>query len=257
MGDNAKEWFVTVALPFEESGLGDGSFVAALATGERLFLVRAIADILELLGEDEVDEFDSPFDSPEALFQEERPWEGDFGQPDVQQFEAVIDGLIHQDDPIAPTDPALRRLLPDASLDPDVANEFRKYTDDDLREKKAQRLLLLSERLTDVDPSSDDDEHMELFVDADEAEAIAGALGDLRLVLGERLELRSDEDSNLLHDELLEIGELAAAHEEGLVGLEEEQERRYVMGVLFELAGFMQETLTMCMLRELREKRSR
>lgn len=271
-----------MAHPFSDSQYGDGSYLAALTTGERLFLVRAVADILELLGEE--DQFHDPND-PLAQLQEEldfdpaalealealdssiaspagadgRPWEA--GQEDdlgIEQLEAVIEGLAnHEVSPVhAPTDPALRRLLPDASLDPDVAAEFRKYTDFDLREHKVQRLLLLSELLTDVEPSADDNEHMDFLVDSGAAEAVAGALGDIRLVLGERLDLRNDDDSSELYDDVVEYSGKVAESDESLESLSQEQEGRYIMGILFELAGFLQETLTLCMLEDLRAKRS-
>lgn len=272
-----------MAHPFADSEYGDGSYLAALTTGERLFLVRAVADILELIGEedqsfdpndplaqlrDELDFDPAALEALDALDSsiaashtpEGKPWEAGYEEDlGIEQLEAVIEGLAnHEDAPAhAPTDPALRRLLPDASLDPDVAAEFRKYTDFDLREHKVQRLLLLSERLTDVEPSANDDEHMDFLVDAGEAEAVAGALGDIRLVLGERLDLRSDEDSNALYDDVVEYSGRVMEAEGRADELTAEQEGRYIMGILFELAGFLQETLTQCMLDDLRAKRAR
>lgn len=272
MGNDAEERFV-MAHAFESFEDGSGPYVAELTTGERLFLVRAVADVLELLGEDETifiptdgtadpealglnRRFDFSSFEVEDLLKPRLEWEHD-AEDDVpvEQLEAVLDALSEQDDALAPTDPAVRRLLPDASLDPDVANEFRKYTDFDLREQKVQRLMLLSERLTDVQPSVEDDEHLEFIVDTHEAEAIAGALGDLRLVLGERLDLRNDTDSEDLYEQVVSIATRMQDEHLAAYELSAQDEHRYIMGMLFELAGYLQESLTQCMLIKLRTSR--
>ncbi len=287
-----------MAFPFQVTEYGDGSYAAYLTTGERLFLVRAIADILELLGQD-----DDP-GAPERFEEQsvQRPLKGrtpglvqrrlrgpaetmrridddpaelgaaipalgaqsipgapwEIEAPDdprlVEQLEAALSGL-DDEDPLPPTDPAIRRLLPDASLDPEVAAEFRRYTDFELREQKVSRLLLLSDRLTDVTPSSVDDEHLEFLVEEDEAEPVASALGDIRLVLGERLGLHSDQDAQELYDRVVALSEQLRAAEGDTSVLGQNDERVYVMGILFELAGYLQESLTGCMLETLRQRR--
>lgn len=265
-----------MALPFQADEEFPEAFCAALTTGERLFLVRAAADIVELLGQE--DEEGSALEFPEAsqfdfasgvdelprdLFEtaSDRFAESD-GALDSSndeslesQLEAVLGALNDAQDLSLPTDPAVRRLLPDASLDPDVASEFRKYTDFDLREQKVRRLLQLSDALTDADPSSDDDEHLEFVVMSENAESTAGALTDIRLVLGERLDLRSDSDAQDLHDDVVMMAK-ALSLQDGQGIADDELERRYIMGMLFELAGFLQESLTECMLDEFRRKRS-
>lgn len=263
-----------MAQPFALSPLSDGTYIAYLTTGERLFLVRAAADVVELLGEEdtlsygESELLEDTIEDPFAEFDGRRtsqqaPPPDPFGQADqtspgaetiAENLERVLEALNTRDVPLAPTDPAVRRLLPDASLDPEVAAEFRKFTDFDLREQKVQRLLMLSGLLTEVDPSSDDNEHLPLVVRSDEAEAISAALGDIRLVLGERLDLRFDEDSELLHNFVMSIQqEMLEDRDED--DLDEETERRYIMGILFELAGYLQESLVECMLDDLRAKR--
>lgn len=264
-----------MAYPFSIDADEPDVFSAALTTGERLFLVRAAADLVELLGQDDAGEpstglptdvpfpFDVPmdpsvgeaFDSGADLFADEPGLFTDAEPSELgSQLEEVLAALTESQDLALPTDPAVRRLLPDASLDPDVASEFRRYTDFDLREQKVRRLLQLSDLLTDVDPSADDDEHMELVVMSSEAEAIAGALTDIRLVLGERLDLRTDQDAQDLHDDVVGYAELLA-QDDGFDIEDEDAERRYIMGMLFELAGFLQESLTECMLYELRQRR--
>jgi hypothetical protein len=294
-----------MAFPFQATEYGDGSYAAYLTTGERLFLVRAIADILELLGQDDDPGAPERFEeqaaqrplkgrTPKGLTQRGlrgpsetsrridddpaelgaaipapgaqnvpgmhgvpgAPWE--IEAPDdprlVEQLEAALSGL-DDEDPLPPTDPAIRRLLPDASLDPEVAAEFRRYTDFELREQKVSRLLLLSDRLTDVTPSSVDDEHLEFLVEEDEAEPVASALGDIRLVLGERLGLHSDRDAQELYDRVVTLSEQLRAADGDTSSLGQSDERVYVMGILFELAGYLQESLTGCMLETLRQRR--
>lgn len=276
-----------MAREFQVDSQSDSVLVAELTTGERLFLVRAVADVLELLGEDEdyfvptdgtsdqsaqslgnrfnfdslrVEDLVNPPVVPDYI---DAP--GNWTTPEledteeiaVEHLEAVIDALSDSDETPPPTDPAVRRLLPDASLDPDVAAEFRKYTDFELREQKVQRLMLLSDRLTDVEPSTEDDEHLDFPVALAEAEHFAAALGDLRLVLGERLDLRTDEDSTELYEHVVSIAERMQSESIDAYELSPNEERRYIMGMLFELAGYLQESLTACMLDNLRAKRAK
>ncbi len=88
-----------------------------------------------------------------------------------------------------PDDPAVHRLLPDASRDdPAVAGEFRRLTEDDLRAAKLARLRWLWTALQNDGP----------VVPAAQAPAVAATLTDLRLVLAERLGIRTDEDAERL-----------------------------------------------------------
>jgi hypothetical protein len=96
-------------------------------------------------------------------------------------------------EPVAPpTDPALRRLLPDASADPVVAAELRRLTEADLRHTKVERLRTLRATLHQAQP--------DVVVVPSEAVAVAGALTDVRLVLAERLELADDADADEVYD---------------------------------------------------------
>lgn len=83
------------------------------------------------------------------------------------------------------SDPALARLLPDASDDPQVAQEHRRLTEADLIAQKIGALreaqfLLETEKIV-LDPAG--------------AQRFAQALNDVRLVLAERLDIRSEADS--------------------------------------------------------------
>ncbi|MCL2424014.1 MAG: DUF2017 domain-containing protein [Micrococcales bacterium] len=101
---------------------------------------------------------------------------------------------------VPPEDPAVARLLPDASRDdPDVATEFRRLTQEDLRATKVAGLHALSLRLSATPPGYDP---RDVVVLMDEAPRTAAALTDVRLVLAERLGLRTDDDAESLAVEL-------------------------------------------------------
>lgn len=84
-------------------------------------------------------------------------------------------------------DPALQRLLPAGNRsDEQVSAEFRRLTEDGLKQRKAAALRRSIAALS-VDSGS-------VEVDAATAPLLLAALTDVRLVLGERLELRDDTD---------------------------------------------------------------
>ena len=90
----------------------------------------------------------------------------------------------------AERDPALDRLLPTANRqDDEVAAEFRRLTETGLRQRKAAALE------TSADLLRGDDK---LRLDEGEAQAFLKALTDVRLVLGERMGLRTDDDVDVL-----------------------------------------------------------
>jgi len=101
----------------------------------------------------------------------------------------------------APPDPALERLLPSAHRDdPALAAEFRRLTEHGLRERKAANLstAISALQVRDGRKSSDD----KVRLDQEQAQAMVVALTDVRLLLGERLGLRTDEDAAGLEDRL-------------------------------------------------------
>ena len=105
-----------------------------------------------------------------------------------------------------PEDPAVRRLLPDASrADPEVAAEFRRLTEPELRASKITNLLRLRDAVADARPS--------LVVAPTAAPGIAAALTDVRLVLADRLGLRTDADAVALDDALAAALEAAEPQE--------------------------------------------
>ncbi len=93
-----------------------------------------------------------------------------------------------------PRDPALERLLPSAHRqDPELAAEFRRLTEYGLRERKAANLATAISALQDADGDK-------IRLDQEQAQAMVVALTDVRLLLGERLGLRTDEDADELQD---------------------------------------------------------
>jgi hypothetical protein len=145
-----------------------------------------------------------------------------------------------------PTDPAARRLLPDASKDDaDMADEFRRLTQNDVAQAKVP---------TGEDAPSPLGRHgapPPVRVPREDAEQFAGALTDVRLVIAERLGLKSDEQVMQLTDEIMWDRQ---AGREIPVATDGRAARRFWSGV-FVAAGYAQETLMDVMLSELRGRR--
>jgi len=104
-----------------------------------------------------------------------------------------------------PADPALARLFPDAYGEPGseqdereraYASEFRRYTENDLRERKREDALGVVRSLDALTPAGD--RGAVLRLSAEECRRWLGALNDLRLAIGTRLEVREDDDSEAL-----------------------------------------------------------
>lgn len=120
-------------------------------------------------------------------------------------------------------DPALERLLPTAHRgDEQVAAEFRRLTEHDLRDRKATNLATAVTALRDA--SGD-----RLELSRAQAEAMVIALTDTRLLLGERLGLRTDED--------------AATLEQRVAGLDDGDPTLYAVS-FYDFLTWMQESLT-------------
>ncbi|SFX37064.1 DUF2017 domain-containing protein [Streptomyces atratus] len=95
-----------------------------------------------------------------------------------------------------PTDPALARLFPEAYGDEDselraASAEFRRFTENDLRARKRTDALAVVRTLDALTVAGDGSAVLELT--GDECRNWLGALNDLRLTIGTRLEV-SDQD---------------------------------------------------------------
>jgi hypothetical protein len=123
------------------------------------------------------------------------------GAPPVQTgdaFDAIVAGIEVPETPaeVADRDPALDRLLPTAHRgDEQVAAEFRRLTEHDLRDRKATNLAVAIDALRSARGD-------QLELTAKQAEALLVALTDARLVLGQRLGLETDADTLALDERL-------------------------------------------------------
>ncbi|MFF2331409.1 MULTISPECIES: DUF2017 domain-containing protein [unclassified Streptomyces] len=96
-----------------------------------------------------------------------------------------------------PTDPALARLFPDAYGDDDnelraASSEFRRFTENDLRARKRGDALAVVRTLDALTIGGDGGAVLELT--GDECRSWLGALNDLRLTIGTRLEVSDDDE---------------------------------------------------------------
>ncbi|MGW0879554.1 DUF2017 domain-containing protein [Streptomyces sp. NPDC002671] len=110
-----------------------------------------------------------------------------------------------------PADPVLRRLFPDAYSDPERvpdspgqaeeqrahSAEFRRYTENDLRAGKRDNALAVIRTLDALTPGGDDGAVLQLS--PDESRQWLGALNDLRLAIGARLEITDEDDTDMLY----------------------------------------------------------
>ncbi|MEU7582789.1 DUF2017 domain-containing protein [Streptomyces sp. NPDC041068] len=122
------------------------------------------------------------------------------------------------DDPLAelfaegpsepPADPVMKRLLPDAYGGPGTERgdedelraysaEFRRFTENDLRAKKRDDALAVIRSLDSTTSSGEGGAVLKLSVE--ESRHWLGALNDLRLAIGTRLEVSDEEDADLLY----------------------------------------------------------
>lgn len=215
--------------------------VAEVDPGEREVLATVVADVAELLGGGRLEERETGG----------VPAGGD-AAPAVR---------LRLDPLPTPDDPAVHRLLPDASReDADVTAEFRRLTEDDLRQQKIDRLAELFAALTADDPGPEPEPEPEpgdtrrsrrrqrgrhagpetVRVSRDRGPALAATLTDVRLVLGERLGVTDERASDALEREVVH-----GSADDGAA-----QARQY-LGSVFLALGWWQETLVACLLADL------
>ena len=206
----------------------DGHYVARLDAVERGLVVGLMEQVLELV-------------APEA---------DDGGRPRVagegDEFDRIVAGLggvgmgvslsaadqAGEDLGPAPDagerDPALDRIFPTANRqDEQVAAEFRRLTEEGLRSRKSANLTTAIAALAEL-------EDQKVSLDHAQALALVVALTDVRLVLGERLGLKHDEDVEVL--------------EEQASGLDEDDPTVYALAV-YDFLTWLQETLTQALAR--------
>lgn len=206
----------------------DGRYVARLDAVERGLVVGLMEQVLELVSP-EGDDAGMP----------RGPGEGD-------EFDRIVAGLggvgmgvslsaadqAGEDVGPAPDagerDPALDRIFPTANRqDEQVAAEFRRLTEEGLRSRKSANLTTAIAALADL-------EDQKVSLDHEQALALVVALTDVRLVLGERLGLKQDDDFEVL--------------EEQASGLGEDDPTVYALAV-YDFLTWLQETLTQALAR--------
>ncbi|MEU7280870.1 DUF2017 domain-containing protein [Streptomyces sp. NPDC045431] len=101
-----------------------------------------------------------------------------------------------------PADPALARLFPNAYADDDeqlraMSAEFRRFTENDLRTRKREDALAVVRSLDALTVAGEGAAVLKLS--ADEARHWLGALNDLRLTIGTRLEVGDEDDNDDLY----------------------------------------------------------
>ncbi|HEU5427794.1 MAG TPA: DUF2017 domain-containing protein [Actinocrinis sp.] len=151
------------------TGGPNGTVLVDLRSAEARLLADLFGDLLDLLAED---------DSRPLRPNEVDPLAAELG----------LDGLGDDTPTARPDDPALARLFPDAYPDdPDATAEFRRYTQADLTAERRRRANVALESLERIKGGG------RLSLIPIEAAAWLGALNDLRLVLGTRLEITADD----------------------------------------------------------------
>jgi hypothetical protein len=120
-----------------------------------------------------------------------------------------------------PQDPAVARLFPDAYRDDEqAADDFRRFTERGLREHKQANARTALDSL--------EGSGSKVTLSPDQAHAWLGALTDVRLVLGARLELTDDN-----HDELVTLPD---------------DDPRSATVHIYDWLTYLQETLVRCLI---------
>lgn len=136
-----------------------------------------------------------------------------------------------------PSDPAVARLLPDGNRDDaELAQSFRRLTEHSLRQTKRAGLALAADALRRPEP---------VVLDRQEADALLKGLTDVRLVLAERLDLRTDDDATTLHLRLeLASAQVVEAEEAGEPDPVAQAERSWLgLAAVYEALTWWQESL--------------
>ena len=141
---------------------GEGIFVASFSTSEVEVLINLAEQLIEILAE----RIDTAHTDPLAEMM----------------------GISGHDSP--PDDEVLLRLLPNAYADPVESADFRRFTESTLRGKKRAHAMVLRLNLLHLENSS-------VNLDQQGAMAWLGALNDIRLALGVRLNVEENSNERL------------------------------------------------------------
>ena len=183
---------------------GDG-FVARLDDDERGIVVSLLEQTHEFLAPTYREPTGDAFDDLVARLGMPRLKDS---AADAAAGDAAVGDAAAGDAAPEPRDPAMERLLPTANRqDPGMAAEFRRLTEQGLRQRKAANLVtaISALRVTEGDRTGAkkrDGERDKVKLSLEQAQAMVVALTDVRLLLGERLGLETDDDADALHDRL-------------------------------------------------------
>jgi hypothetical protein len=171
----------------------DGRYVARLDAVERGLVVGLLEQVRELVAPEREDQAGGDeFDAIVAGL-------GGIGQGVSLSAEDQLPALSGEAP--APRDPALDRIFPTANRqDEQMAAEFRRLTEDSLRARKTANLDVSLAALSGL-------REQRVSLDQQQAVALVVALTDVRLVLGERLGLKQDDDLELLEEEVSSLPE--------------------------------------------------
>lgn len=212
-------------LPFEPADR-PGAVRLHLDAGSRSLVAQVMDDVARLLDPPEPGAADAADADADADAGIDTDTSGGSGEFDWLRLEAEL-----QVDP--PTDPAVARLLPDGHRDdPELAQSYRRLTEHTLRERKQSGLSRAALALRRDDP---------VVLEPEEVSAVLKALTDVRLVLADRIGLRTDEDAEALH---LHVALLQTRAEvAGLAALPEPEQHWLSLSALYEELTWWQEAL--------------
>ena len=183
-------------------------FVARLDDVERDVVVGLLEQTYEFLAPEPREPTSDPFDDLVSRL----------GMPRLKDTEDAAG----EDGPAALRDPAMDRILPSAHRDdPALSAEFRRLTEHGIREGKAANLATAITALLSADGDK-------VRLDQEQAQATVVALTDVRLLLGERLGLRTDEDADALQARL---------------ALASQDDPQLYLGAVYDFLTWLQETL--------------
>ncbi|WP_406476650.1 DUF2017 domain-containing protein [Streptomyces platensis] len=129
---------------------------------------------------------------------------GPGGEAGESESDDLLASVFNDGPSEPPADPVLARFFPDAYGGPDLvpdddvraaSAEFRRYTENDLRSRKREDALALIRALDTLAPEGGS---AELRLKPAECRQWLGALNDLRLAIGTRLEVTDEEDGGEL-----------------------------------------------------------
>lgn len=197
----------------------DGSLACRLDGEEKAIIAQVAQETADLIRTDLG--IDPDADSLRRAAESEDP---------LRRLEAEFAGREARE----PSDPAVRRLFPAASEDPDLAAEYRRLGQQDLADGKLADLHRVMALLDATGRG-----HSEVVLDEDGALAMLRALNDVRIVLADRLGLRRDGDFDTVRM-LQQIEDRVEGA--GATGDEEHVGSDVVIAV-YELLSWLQESL--------------